>query len=206
MYSPPGTGKTKTIVAMVGALLSEQLAQAPAAAAGVPLGVPMRPSGAPGSNQARPKKLLVCAPSNAAVDELVLRLKSGIKTTSGKSRNINVVRLGRSEAINAAVKDVTLDELVKNRLEGDTTKDKAKADRDKLHEEAAEVKEQLAQLRPRLEESRNKDDRTLHNSLSRQFDELKRKQMQIGKSIRGACLFSHLNLTFGSSRFVSSAH
>ncbi|PTB45036.1 hypothetical protein M441DRAFT_129272 [Trichoderma asperellum CBS 433.97] len=183
IQGPPGTGKTKTIVAMVGALLSEQLAQAPAAAVGVPLGVPMRPGGAPGGSQARPKKLLVCAPSNAAVDELVLRLKSGIKTTSGKSRNINVLRLGRSEAINAAVKDVTLDELVKTRLEGDTTKDKAKADRDKLHEEAAELKEQLAQLRPRLEESRNNDDRTLHNSLSRQFDELKRKQMQIGKQI-----------------------
>ncbi|KAL7894507.1 SEN1 N terminal domain-containing protein [Trichoderma sp. SZMC 28014] len=183
IQGPPGTGKTKTIVAMVGALLSEQLAQTPAAATGVPLGVPMRPNGAPGGNQARPKKLLVCAPSNAAVDELVLRLKSGIKTTSGKTRNINVLRLGRSEAINAAVKDVTLDELVKRRLEGDTTKDKAKADRDKLHEEAAEVKEQLAQLRPRLEESRNNDDRTLHNTLSRQFDELKRKQMQIGKQI-----------------------
>lgn len=168
---------------MVGALLSEQLAQAPLAATGVPLGVPMRPSGAPAGNQTRPKKLLVCAPSNAAVDELVLRLKNGIKTTNGKDRPINVLRLGRSEAINAAVKDVTLDELVKARLEGDTTRDKAKADRDKLHEEAARVKEQLTQLRPRLEESRNNDDRSLHNSLSRQFDELKRKQMQIGKQI-----------------------
>ncbi|KAL7787987.1 SEN1 N terminal domain-containing protein [Trichoderma ceciliae] len=183
IQGPPGTGKTKTIVAMVGALLSEQLAQVPIAATGMPLGVPMRPSGVPAGNQARSKKLLVCAPSNAAVDELVLRLKSGIKTVNGKSRNINVLRLGRSEAINAAVKDVTLDELVKARLEGDTTRDKAKADRDKLHEEAAQVKEQLAELRPRLEESRNNDDRSLHNSLSRQFDDLKRKQMQIGKRI-----------------------
>ncbi|KAE9861780.1 hypothetical protein GP667_24690, partial [Escherichia coli] len=65
----------------------------------------------------------------------------------------------------------------------DTTKDKAKADRDKLHEEAAELKEQIAQLRPRLDESRTQDDRSLYNSLSRQFDELKRKQMQIGKQI-----------------------
>ncbi|KAM6480170.1 SEN1 N terminal-domain-containing protein [Trichoderma sp. SZMC 28011] len=183
IQGPPGTGKTKTIVAMVGSLLSDQLAQAPLAATGVPLGVPMRPTGIPAGNQARPKKLLVCAPSNAAVDELVLRLKSGIKTVNGKTRNINVLRLGRSEAINAAVKDVTLDELVKARLEGDTTKDKAKADRDKLHEEAAELKEQIAQLRPRLDESRTQDDRSLYNSLSRQFDELKRKQMQIGKQI-----------------------
>ncbi|TFB03099.1 Helicase SEN1 [Trichoderma ghanense] len=183
IQGPPGTGKTKTIVAMVGALLSEQLAQVSLTGAGVPLGTPMKPTGAPTGNQARSKKLLVCAPSNAAVDELVLRLKGGIKTVNGKDRTINVLRLGRSEAINAAVKDVTLDEMVKARLEGDTTKDKAKADRDKLHEEAAQIKEQLAQLRPRLEESRNHDDRSLHNSLSRQFDELKRKQMQIGKQI-----------------------
>ncbi|KAK5998799.1 Helicase SEN1 [Cladobotryum mycophilum] len=182
IQGPPGTGKTKTIVAMVGALLSEQLAQTPANN-GTPLGVPVRPVGVTAANQPRPKKLLVCAPSNAAVDELVLRMKNGIKTTNGKTRNINVLRLGRSEAINAAVRDVTLDELVKARLEGDNTRDKAKADKDKLHEEAANIKEQLAQLRPQLEESRGQNDRTVHTTLSRQFDELKRKQMQIGKQI-----------------------
>ncbi|KAM7216370.1 hypothetical protein V8F06_008292 [Rhypophila decipiens] len=45
------------------------------------------------------KQLLVCAPGNAAVDELVLRLKEGIKTTGGSFHKINVVRLGRSDAI-----------------------------------------------------------------------------------------------------------
>lgn len=167
---------------MVGTLLSEQLSQM--GNAGVPVGVPLRPNGAPNpSNQPRPKKLLVCAPSNAAVDELVLRLKSGIKTINGKTRNINVLRLGRSDAINAAVRDVTLDELVKARLEGDTTKEKARADREKLHEDAGKIKEELSQLRPRLEETRGLDDRALYNTLSRQFEELKRRQMQIGKQI-----------------------
>ncbi|KAH7019944.1 SEN1 N terminal-domain-containing protein [Ilyonectria destructans] len=182
IQGPPGTGKTKTIIAMVGTLLSEQLSQM--GNAGVPVGVPLRPNGAPNpSNQPRPKKLLVCAPSNAAVDELVLRLKSGIKTINGKTRNINVLRLGRSDAINAAVRDVTLDELVKARLEGDTTKEKARADREKLHEDAGKIKEELSQLRPRLEETRGLDDRALYNTLSRQFEELKRRQMQIGKQI-----------------------
>ncbi|KAI8722332.1 hypothetical protein NCS52_00376700 [Fusarium sp. LHS14.1] len=182
IQGPPGTGKTKTIVAMVGTLLSEQLSQMNNT--GIPVGVPLRPNGAPAANnQARSKKLLVCAPSNAAVDELVLRLKSGIKTTSGKTRNINVIRLGRSDAINAAVKDVTLDELVKARLEGDGTKDKAKADRDKLHEDAGKIKEELSLLRPRLEASRDGDDRGLYNRLSREFEDLKRRQMSIGKQI-----------------------
>lgn len=62
------------------------------------------------------KKLLICAPSNAAVDELVMRFKQGVKTTSGESRNLAVVRLGRSDAINTNVLDVTLEELVNARL------------------------------------------------------------------------------------------
>lgn len=182
MRSPPGTGKTKTIVAMVGTLLSEQLSQA--GNQGIPMGVPLRPTGPQAANnQKRSKKLLVCAPSNAAVDELVLRLKAGVKTISGKTKNINVLRLGRSDAINAAVRDVTLDELVKARMEGDQTKDKAKADREKLHEDAGKIKEQLAVLRPLMEASKNHEDRTTYNKHSREFDALKRRQMDIGKQI-----------------------
>jgi senataxin len=180
IQGPPGTGKTKTIVAMVGALLSDQLGSQ---LTGTPVGVPIRPGASlQANNQARPKKLLVCAPSNAAVDELVLRLKGGIKSISGKQTNINVLRLGRSDAINAAVKDVTLDELVKSRLENDGTRDKAKADRDKLHDDAAKIKEELAELRPMLEAARG-EDRSTYDNLSRRFDELKRQQMQIGKQI-----------------------
>ena len=64
------------------------------------------------------KRLLVCAPSNAAVDELVLRFKDGVRMTTGENFLPNIVRLGRSDAINAAVKDVTLDDLVDARLAG----------------------------------------------------------------------------------------
>ncbi|KAG5920493.1 hypothetical protein E4U53_003913 [Claviceps sorghi] len=166
---------------MVGSLLSEQLAQI---SNGVPVGGPLRhPASSTPAAQGRPKKLLVCAPSNAAVDELVLRLKAGVKTSGGKIKPINVLRLGRSDAINAAVKDVTLDELVRLRLEGDNAKDKAKAERDKLHEDAAKLKEELSEIRARLDEARAKDDVAAVNAFSRKFDERKREQMQIGKQI-----------------------
>ncbi|KAJ4005069.1 DEAD-box type RNA helicase [Fusarium irregulare] len=182
IQGPPGTGKTKTIVAMVGTLLSEQLSQA--GNQGIPMGVPLRPTGLQSaSNQKRSKKLLVCAPSNAAVDELVLRLKAGVKTISGKTKSINVLRLGRSDAINAAVRDVTLDELVKARMEGDQTKDKAKANREKLHEDAGKIKEQLTALRPLMEASKTEEDRTLYNKHSREYDALKQRQIDIGKQI-----------------------
>lgn len=181
IQGPPGTGKTKTIIAMVGALLSEQLAQAPAK--GTPMGVPIRPGATSQPAGQKPKKLLVCAPSNAAVDELVLRLKQGVRTTGGKTRNINVLRLGRTDAISASVKDVTLDELVRTRMEGDSTKDKAKAQREKLHERASQIKEELGVLRPKLDEANEKEDQDFRNKLLRQFDELKREQRDIGKQI-----------------------
>ncbi|KAG5985770.1 hypothetical protein E4U54_005803 [Claviceps lovelessii] len=166
---------------MVGSLLSEQLAQV---SNGVPVSAPLRNAASlTPAAQGRSKKLLVCAPSNAAVDELVLRLKSGVRTSGGKTRPINVLRLGRSDAINSAVRDVTLDELVRLRLEGDNSKDKAKAERDKLHEDAAKLKEELSEIRARLDEARAKDDVATVNAFSRKFDERKRQQMQIGKQI-----------------------
>ncbi|KAF8472621.1 SEN1 N terminal-domain-containing protein [Kalaharituber pfeilii] len=105
IQGPPGSGKTKTVVGIVGAILT-------------PLGGTNTGGSTPAVSTKITKKLLVCAPSNAAVDELVLRFKEGVRTTKGEHINLNIVRLGRSEAINAAVKDVTLEELVDSRLSG----------------------------------------------------------------------------------------
>lgn len=63
------------------------------------------------------KQVLVCAPSNAAVDELVLRLKQGVIGSHGRRIEPSVVRLGRSEAINNSVKELTLEELADRAVE-----------------------------------------------------------------------------------------
>lgn len=177
IQGPPGTGKTKTIVAMVGCLLTGVLKNP---TAGVAIG---RPGLGAAKNNAPAKKLLVCAPSNAAVDELVLRLKNGVKTQNGTEHKIEVVRLGRSDAINSAVKDVTLDELVKAKLDAELNKDQGPTDREKLHQEAGEIKQKIAELRPQLEAARTIDDRQLVNKYQREFDELKRRQAHIGARI-----------------------
>ena len=177
VQGPPGTGKTKTIIAMVGCLLTGVLKSSNSGA--VPLA---RPGGSTShGSQAPSKKLLVCAPSNAAVDELVLRLKAGVKTMHGTTHKIDVVRLGRTDAINAAVKDVTLDELVKARMDAEINS--GPSDREKLHKDAGELKEKIAELRPQLEAARASDNRTFTMKLQREFDELKRRQAHIGAKI-----------------------
>ena len=179
VQGPPGTGKTKTIVAMVGSLLTGVLK--PGSNGAVPMNVPGQSGGA--HAQAMPKKLLVCAPSNAAVDELVLRLKAGIKTMNGTFHKINVVRLGRSDAINAAVRDVTLDQLVKAKLEASTNQNTSSSAREQMHKEAGEIKTKITELRPQLEAARVGEDRNLVNRLQREFDELKKRQAHIGAQI-----------------------
>ncbi|RWA06441.1 hypothetical protein EKO27_g8658 [Xylaria grammica] len=178
VQGPPGTGKTKTIVAMVGALLG---GAQPAPSMGTAI---KRPDGlAPAGNQGVAKKLLVCAPSNAAVDEIVLRLKAGVKSMNGTFRKINVLRLGRSDAVNVAVRDVTLDELVKARVRATEKENTGPSSRELIHQEAGQIKKELADLRPQLEAARETGDRAETNRLQRKFDEFKRRQVQIGAKI-----------------------
>ncbi|KAJ2995282.1 hypothetical protein NUW58_g1312 [Xylaria curta] len=143
-----------------------------------------RPDGlAPAGNRGTAKKLLVCAPSNAAVDELVLRLKAGVKSMNGTFHKINVLRLGRSDAINAAVRDVTLDELVKARVEGTAKENSGPSSRELMHQEAGQIKKELADLRPQLESARERGDRAEATRLQREIDGRRRLQHQIGAKI-----------------------
>lgn len=52
-----------------------------------------------GTRDALAGKLLVCAPSNVAVDELVMRLKEGVHTKNRPPHQIKVVRIGRSDRV-----------------------------------------------------------------------------------------------------------
>ncbi|EHK97679.1 putative Helicase SEN1 [Glarea lozoyensis 74030] len=181
IQGPPGSGKTKTIIAMVGALLTQALQQQNAQ----PRALAPMPGRADKSTPSigPKKKLLICAPSNAAVDELVVRLKEGIQPLSGPHQKINVIRIGRSDVANAGVQDVMLDELVRRKMEGDDSGNKVQQDRDKLHKEAGAIKEQLNALRPQMDAMRQKSDTDGERKLQRQFDELKRKQAHLGNKI-----------------------
>ncbi|PRT54669.1 Helicase SEN1 [Wickerhamiella sorbophila] len=91
IQGPPGTGKTKTILGIVGKYFS-------------------------GISGSQKKRLLICAPSNAAVDEIVLRLKLGITLGTGQKFLPKIVRLGRKEVINPEVREFSLEMLVEKSM------------------------------------------------------------------------------------------
>lgn len=74
----------------------------------------------PDGKQTKPK-ILICAPSNAAIDEVAKRVKDGVRNSSGKRISPNVVRTGADSAINVSVKSISLDSLVETRINGDAS-------------------------------------------------------------------------------------
>ena len=174
IQGPPGSGKTKTIVAVVGAILSDTLEKA----SGVIVG----------SSSARDapsvaKKVLICAHSNAAVDELVMRLKGGVKTANGRSHKISVVRVGRGDKTNPNVLDVTLDELVERRVNSSA------ASKEKSVDEIGQTMtghkatcDSLNALRAIFDEQQKKGETSTHEQ-KHEFELLKRQKAQLGNRI-----------------------
>ena len=179
MNRPPGSGKTKTIVAIVGALLTDVLKDEDTMSIARPK---MNNGTTQPQSAAIPKKLLVCAPSNAAVDELVMRFMQGVKTVSGKFYKPSILRLGKSESINSKVKEVTLEELVSKKVNVATEKP---ADGEDIHKVMMEHKatcDQLVTLRGEMDEARSKG-HSISAEQNHSFEVLKRRKGQLGNHI-----------------------
>ncbi|PRW45131.1 putative helicase MAGATAMA 3 [Chlorella sorokiniana] len=84
-----------------------------------------------GKSEGPKARVLVCAPSNSALDEIVLRLITvGLTDQDGRVFTPNVVRVGVS--IHHSVQSVALDTLVEHRLGGDGSKNVARWEKDRL--------------------------------------------------------------------------
>ncbi|RDB14553.1 putative ATP-dependent helicase C29A10.10c [Hypsizygus marmoreus] len=105
IQGPPGTGKTSTICSLVAASLSQPT---PIVASGSKAG------------PAASKKILLCAPSNAAIDEIAARLHVG-GFGDKKTGSIKVVRIGAKNSLNSSVQEICLDMLVEAKVEHDQT-------------------------------------------------------------------------------------
>ncbi|KAF8895534.1 SEN1 N terminal-domain-containing protein [Infundibulicybe gibba] len=110
IQGPPGTGKTSTICGLVAMFLSQR-ARPP-----VPVHVGKNTAAAEKNSGA---KVLLCAPSNAAIDEIAHRIKEGYRGSERQSNAAKVVRLGTDKSMNISVRDISLDYLVDQRLDTD---------------------------------------------------------------------------------------
>ncbi|KAJ9253446.1 hypothetical protein DTO207G8_4179 [Paecilomyces variotii] len=178
IQGPPGSGKTKTIVALVGALLTNSFVSQGVAISRPNAGGDFRPA----TRTTTAKKLLVCAPSNAAVDELVMRFKEGVKTLQGRHEKLSVIRLGRSDAINTNVLDVTLDELVNTRINQSTRKDGEDRDLQKMYMEHKAADTAFKEIRAKIDQCRAQG-QPVSDDLNREFDLLKKKRVQLSQEI-----------------------
>jgi senataxin len=89
-------GKTKTILGLVGAFLTTSAN---------PIRVPGVKT--PPTNKKK-MRMMICAPSNAACDEILRRLRAGILDSKGQTFYPKIVRLGSSDSIAADARDLTI--------------------------------------------------------------------------------------------------
>lgn len=137
------------------------------------------------------QKILLCAPSNAAIDEVASRLKEGYRGTQKRGEPIKVVRIGSDKAIDISVRDIALDYLVEQKMNGENTPDPSN-DAGKqialLRQDIESVKRAKQQKFEELATVQNNTARTLaieeeikklnfrRMALTQQFDRLKDKQ------------------------------
>ncbi|EEB08752.1 helicase sen1 [Schizosaccharomyces japonicus yFS275] len=178
VQGPPGTGKTKTILGIVSALLTS--------------GGQGRRFDAPGQNgntQPGTKKVLICAPSNAAIDEILLRLKDGIFDHEGIKFKPKILRVGYSESINPHVKEFTLDEKMQEQMQVlNLKKNQDNGESMQVRKRHDEILKERDALRAQLEKARNsgindpavemklREVMKTKNQLEQRLDDMRRQQ------------------------------
>lgn len=162
-HSPPGTGKTKTISGLVGKFLSDRKGYIPV------------------NGEVPPKaKLLVCAPSNAAIDEVCKRLMEGVPTENGGRIVPKMVRIGVESSVNIAVKDISLDNIVEARVNNDmATKEGRGTELTRIQQELEEVKEQLKTKQDELVKTK---DAQKHINVENEIRALTQRRAKLGQA------------------------
>ncbi|KAM3911735.1 putative helicase senataxin [Leptodactylus fuscus] len=168
IHGPPGTGKSKTIVGLLFRILMEN-----------------RNRNIPDQNfnaKNKRNRVLVCAPSNAALDDLmkkiILEFKDKChdkKNTLGNCGDINLVRLGAEKTIDSEVVKFSLDYQVNYKM------NKAHQDHDLLrHKEALDRQLDLLS-RQRAMERCNKQ---TCEELDQKINKLSKERQLLANSLR----------------------
>lgn len=115
-----------------------------------------------------------------------MRFKEGVKTADGTLQKLSVIRLGRSDAINANVLDVTLDELVNAKL--NLASGKKNSAGDDIHQIMMAHKatsEELTTVRTQMDELKASG-MPVSPDQDRHLEVLKRKKQQLSNQIDAA--------------------
>ncbi|XP_023663656.2 probable helicase senataxin isoform X2 [Paramormyrops kingsleyae] len=169
IHGPPGTGKSQTIVRLLQKLFSEGLTNV-----------------SPVGSKARKLRVLLCAPSNAAIDSLMKKVIVEFKDSCrdihsplGNCGDINLVRVGNERSISKNLMLFSLDSQTRNRIQ----KAQHSADVD-----IQRCKEQLDQRidslsRRLVMETKN---RAMFDQLMDQKGKLLKEREQLSRSLREA--------------------
>ncbi|KAI9505857.1 AAA domain-containing protein [Coemansia spiralis] len=175
IQGPPGTGKTKTILGLSGVLVSDSKDRKDPVSSAL-----FNSSENSDGNVARltRNKLLICAPSNAAVDEIVKRLKNGIRDNTGSTFYPRVVRVGQSESISSTVKDTTLDFLLDKALNSAKENQKeAQESVRSLRTQLDEANQEIRELDAQMQKVDVSDTIAMRNLRDKYYESKQKKQM-----------------------------
>lgn len=148
IHGPPGTGKTRTITALIAQITKFS------------------------RENKRPCRILLCAPSNAAVDELTLRL---IKLKE-IGLSLRLVRVGVKESISAELREYTLDAFVQKQVKIELSTPKNVSTRQEWERKRYMVRQAADALEKARKENRNKE-------------ELKAMETRLNELVRGKTEF-----------------
>nr|XP_027224529.1 uncharacterized protein LOC113816670 [Penaeus vannamei] len=130
IHGPPGTGKTRTITALIAQITKSS------------------------RENKKPCRILLCAPSNAAVDELTLRL---IKLKE-IGLSLRLVRVGVKESISTELREYTLDSFVQRQVKIELSTPKNVSTRQEWERKRYMVKQAADALEKARKENRSKDE------------------------------------------------
>jgi len=100
--------------------------------------------------QIQKARILLCAPSNAAIDEIAARLKDGYVGPNKRKVPLNIVRIGAESAIGSTTREISLETLVEEKLGNATAKDDG-SEIEVVKKQLASIREQLVIMQGRLE-------------------------------------------------------